>query len=201
MKGVREAERDGPLTVPSRRGPGLQPTSHVDPDRRLLRVDLVSRRWSPSTPRSPNRGRHIGHPHTAELDARGLIASGATTQTFETVIAALSSHRDGASINAPAKASGSTTGLRSGSWRVRQIPWSRALQPSSTPRPCGVPWMYDGSAGACMRRTKTPVPCARRRLRRVDGVNTFRVSAGRFAYFHVVSRRQIQCFRSSEPFL
>ena len=35
-----------------------------------------------------------------------LIASGATTQPVETVIAVLSSHRDGASINAAAKASG-----------------------------------------------------------------------------------------------
>jgi hypothetical protein len=35
-----------------------------------------------------------------------LIASGVTTQSVDTVIAVLSSHRDGASINAAAKASG-----------------------------------------------------------------------------------------------
>jgi hypothetical protein len=35
-----------------------------------------------------------------------LIASGATTQPVETVIAVLSAHRDGASTNAAAKASG-----------------------------------------------------------------------------------------------
>ena len=35
-----------------------------------------------------------------------LIASGATTQRVETVIEVLSAHRDGASINAAAKASG-----------------------------------------------------------------------------------------------
>jgi hypothetical protein len=38
--------------------------------------------------------------------ASGLIASGATTQSVDTVIAVLSSHRDGASINAAAKAAG-----------------------------------------------------------------------------------------------
>jgi molybdenum-dependent DNA-binding transcriptional regulator ModE len=35
-----------------------------------------------------------------------LIASGATTQPLDTVIAVLSAHRNGASINAAAKASG-----------------------------------------------------------------------------------------------
>jgi Protein of unknown function (DUF2637) len=46
---------------------------------------------------------------TAQADAdlaSDLIASGATTQSVDTVIAVLSSHRDGASINAAAKASG-----------------------------------------------------------------------------------------------
>jgi molybdenum-dependent DNA-binding transcriptional regulator ModE len=38
--------------------------------------------------------------------ALDLIASGSTTQSVDTVIAVLSSHRDGASINAAAKASG-----------------------------------------------------------------------------------------------
>jgi molybdenum-dependent DNA-binding transcriptional regulator ModE len=38
--------------------------------------------------------------------ASDLIASGATTQSLDTVIAVLSSHRDGASINAAARASG-----------------------------------------------------------------------------------------------
>jgi hypothetical protein len=38
--------------------------------------------------------------------ASELIASGITTQPVETVIAVLSSHRSGASINAAAKASG-----------------------------------------------------------------------------------------------
>ena len=38
--------------------------------------------------------------------ASELIASGVTTQPVETVIAVLSAHRDGASINAAAKASG-----------------------------------------------------------------------------------------------
>ena len=38
--------------------------------------------------------------------ALDLIASGVTTQPVETVIAVLSSHRGGASINAAAKASG-----------------------------------------------------------------------------------------------
>ena len=35
------------------------------------------------------------------------------------------------------------------------------------------------------------------RLRPVDAINSFRVSAGRFASFHVLSRRQIRCFRRS----
>jgi hypothetical protein len=35
-----------------------------------------------------------------------LIASGVTTQPVDTVVAVLSAHRDGASINAAAKASG-----------------------------------------------------------------------------------------------
>ena len=38
--------------------------------------------------------------------ASELIAAGVTTQPIETVIAVLTSHRDGASINAAAKASG-----------------------------------------------------------------------------------------------
>jgi hypothetical protein len=38
--------------------------------------------------------------------ASELIASGVTTQPVETVIAVLAAHRDGASINAAAKASG-----------------------------------------------------------------------------------------------
>ena len=38
--------------------------------------------------------------------ASDLIASGVTTQSVETVIAVLSSHRGGASINASAKAAG-----------------------------------------------------------------------------------------------
>jgi response regulator of citrate/malate metabolism len=45
----------------------------------------------------------------AQVDADlalDLIASGVTTQPVETVIAVLSSHRGGASINAAAKASG-----------------------------------------------------------------------------------------------
>jgi hypothetical protein len=32
----------------------------------------------------------------------------------------------------------------------------------------------------------------------VDAINTFGVSAGRFAYIRGVSRRQIPCFRTSE---
>jgi len=36
---------------------------------------------------------------------------------------------------------------------------------------------------------------------RVDVINTFRVSAGHFACFRVVSRSQIQRFRSSARFL
>ena len=49
---------------------------------------------------------------TGDLDedgyaiARLLIASGATTQSVDTVFAVLSAHRNGASINAAAKASG-----------------------------------------------------------------------------------------------
>jgi hypothetical protein len=49
------------------------------------------------------------HTETAQSDAdlaSDLIASGVTTQSVDTVIAVLSSHRDGASINAAAKASG-----------------------------------------------------------------------------------------------
>ena len=38
--------------------------------------------------------------------ASDLIASGVTTQSVDTVIAVLSAHRDGASINAAAKVSG-----------------------------------------------------------------------------------------------
>ena len=46
---------------------------------------------------------------TAQIDAdlaSALTASGVTTQPIETVIAVLSSHRGGASINAAANASG-----------------------------------------------------------------------------------------------
>ncbi len=50
--------------------------------------------------------------------ALDLIASGVTTQPVETVNAVLSTSRDGASINAAAKVLGSTTELRSGSWRL-----------------------------------------------------------------------------------
>jgi hypothetical protein len=35
----------------------------------------------------------------------------------------------------------------------------------------------------------------------VDAINTFRVSAGHFAYFRVVSRRPIRRFPSSARFL
>lgn len=42
-------------------------------------------------------------------------------------------------------------------------------------------------------------PCAR--TRHVDAINTDRVSAGRFAYFRVVSRSEIQHFRRSVRFL
>jgi hypothetical protein len=38
-------------------------------------------------------------------------------------------------------------------------------------------------------------------LRCVDAINTFRVIAGRFTLFRVVSRRQIQYFRSSRRFI
>jgi len=44
-------------------------------------------------------------------------------------------------------------------------------------------------------------PLTGTRLRRVDAVNTFRVSAGRFAYFRVVSRRQLLRFRRSHLIL
>lgn len=40
-----------------------------------------------------------------------------------------------------------------------------------------------------------------RRVLHVDAINTFGVSAGRLAYFRVVSRSQIHCFRSSRRFL
>jgi hypothetical protein len=46
---------------------------------------------------------------TAQSDAdlaSDLIASGVTTQSVDTVVAVLSTHRDGASINATAKAAG-----------------------------------------------------------------------------------------------
>jgi hypothetical protein len=49
------------------------------------------------------------HTEVTQADAdlaSELIASGATTQSVDTVIAVLSAHRDGASINAAAKASG-----------------------------------------------------------------------------------------------
>jgi hypothetical protein len=39
------------------------------------------------------------------------------------------------------------------------------------------------------------------RLRCVDAINTFRVIAGRFTLFRVVSRSQIQYFRSSRRFM
>jgi hypothetical protein len=42
---------------------------------------------------------------------------------------------------------------------------------------------------------------ANHRALRVDVINTFRVSAGHFACFRVVSRSQIQRFRSSARFL
>ena len=55
-----------------------------------------------------------------------LIASGVTTQSVDTVVAVLSAHRGGASINAAAKARpGSTTELPSGSWRRRPSVGSR----------------------------------------------------------------------------
>ena len=76
--------------------------------------------------RQPAHGKHAQHfasvqPGTAQTMQRlaqteaaqvdadlasGLIASGVTTQPQETVIAVLASSRDGASINAAAKASG-----------------------------------------------------------------------------------------------
>jgi hypothetical protein len=49
------------------------------------------------------------HTEATQVDAdvaSDLIASGATTQSVDTVVAVLSSHREGASINAAAKASG-----------------------------------------------------------------------------------------------
>jgi hypothetical protein len=39
------------------------------------------------------------------------------------------------------------------------------------------------------------------RLRCVDAINTFRVIAGRFTLFRVVSRSQIQYFRGSRRFM
>lgn len=39
------------------------------------------------------------------------------------------------------------------------------------------------------------------RSRHVDAINTLRVSAGDFAYFRVVSRRQFRCYPSSRRFL
>ena len=53
--------------------------------------------------------RASAQPRATQVDtdlASDLIASGVTTQSVDTVIAVLSSHRDGASINAAAKASG-----------------------------------------------------------------------------------------------
>ena len=49
------------------------------------------------------------HTEATQVDAdvaSDLIASGATTQSVDTVIAVLAAHRDGASINAAAKVSG-----------------------------------------------------------------------------------------------
>jgi hypothetical protein len=51
---------------------------------------------------------HAGDTETTQADAdlaSELIASGATTQSVDAVIAVLSSHRDGASINAAARTS------------------------------------------------------------------------------------------------
>ena len=56
--------------------------------------------------RKPGRHRGSQKSHSDADLASALIASGVTTQPVETVIAVLSSHRDGASINAAAKASG-----------------------------------------------------------------------------------------------
>jgi hypothetical protein len=62
-----------------------------------------------------------------------------------------------------------------------------------------------GSALSVSRRTKTtagpPANLRSSRFRSVDAINTFGVSAGRFAYFRVVSHRRFSCFRSSARFL
>jgi Protein of unknown function (DUF2637) len=58
-------------------------------------------------PASPEQGSVQAEATQADANlALDLIASGVTTQPVETVVAVLSSHRDGASINAAARASG-----------------------------------------------------------------------------------------------
>jgi uncharacterized protein DUF2637 len=57
----------------------------------------------------PAKTAHPAQAEVAQADANlasDLIASGVTTQSIETVMAVLSAHRDGASINATAKVSG-----------------------------------------------------------------------------------------------
>jgi response regulator of citrate/malate metabolism len=65
---------------------------------------------SASVQRGPAQTVHgSAQSEAAQIDAdlaSELIASGVTTQPIETVIAVLSAHRNGASINAAAKASG-----------------------------------------------------------------------------------------------
>jgi hypothetical protein len=68
--------------------------------------------------------------------ASELIASGVTTRPVETVIAVLAGGRDGASINAAARHLGSTTGPRSGSWRLPPSTSSGSLR-----------WSAEWSAG------------------------------------------------------
>jgi Protein of unknown function (DUF2637) len=68
--------------------------------------------------------------------ASDLIACGVTTQSVDTVIAVLSSHRDGASINAAAKASGINYRTAKGLWTVEQSTgsWRRSADASHTDR-------------------------------------------------------------------
>ena len=92
--------------------------------------------------------------------------------------------------------------------RVMPASWTESARHSGARDQTITPESYLHVAAVSRRNhltTVTPAdgrsPSGRRPVRCVDAINTFRVSAGRFAYFRVVSRSQIQRFRWSARFL
>jgi hypothetical protein len=121
--GDKPARRSRAATIPASaqtpaaQGRALRPAhstnSHVTP---VVRTNVRAQaarhsRAQDSASVQPGQAQTLQSAHTeaTQVDAdvaSDLIASGATTQSVDTVIAVLSAHRDGASINAAAKVSG-----------------------------------------------------------------------------------------------